>query len=141
MSVVMLSYGAHLVRTGQVAGPDLLAFVIYQLTLGGILSVGTMKYLKIVELFFSVLQEISQIYTALMSAAGASQSVFDYLDRKSVQKPNGTLQPDEFQGEIEFQNVSLVYPARPDETAVEVKILYLFSLNRFYLLTYLFFPT
>lgn len=76
-----------------------------------------------------------------MSAAGASQSVFDYLDRKSVQKPNGTLQPDEFQGEIEFQNVSLVYPARPDETAVEVKILYLFSLNRFYLLTYLFFPT
>lgn len=48
----MLSYGAHLVRTGQVAGPDLLAFVIYQLTLGGILSVGTMKYLKIVELFF-----------------------------------------------------------------------------------------
>jgi hypothetical protein len=39
MSVVMLSYGAKLVRTDQVAGPDLLAFVIYQLTLGSILSV------------------------------------------------------------------------------------------------------
>jgi hypothetical protein len=39
MSVVMLSYGAKLVSTNQVAGPDLLAFVIYQLTLGSILSV------------------------------------------------------------------------------------------------------
>ena len=34
MSVVMLSYGAKLVRDNYVAGPDLLAFVIYQLTLG-----------------------------------------------------------------------------------------------------------
>jgi hypothetical protein len=39
MSVVMLAYGARLVRDNQVAGPDLLAFVIYQLTLGSILSV------------------------------------------------------------------------------------------------------
>ncbi|CAF0843245.1 unnamed protein product [Rotaria sp. Silwood1] len=101
MSVVMLSYGAQLVRNNQVAGPDLLAFVIYQLTLGSILS------------------DISQIYTALMTAAGASQSVFDYLDRKPVQRPNGTLQPNEFRGEIEFNSVSLVYPARPGEIALQ----------------------
>ncbi|CAF3869423.1 unnamed protein product [Rotaria sp. Silwood2] len=101
MSVVMLSYGAQLVRNNRVAGPDLLAFVIYQLTLGSILS------------------DISQIYTALMTAAGASQSVFDYLDRKPVHKPNGTLQPQEFRGEIEFNSVSLVYPARPDEIALQ----------------------
>ncbi|CAF3568071.1 unnamed protein product [Rotaria sordida] len=100
MSVVMLYYGAELVRDNRVAGPDLLAFVIYQLTLGAILS------------------DISQIYTALMTAAGASQSVFDYLDRKPIQRPNGTLQPNEFRGEIEFNNVALVYPARPDEIAL-----------------------
>ncbi|CAF0758514.1 unnamed protein product [Rotaria sordida] len=100
MSVVMLYYGAELVRDNRVAGPDLLAFVIYQLTLGAILS------------------DISQIYTALMTAAGASQSVFDYLDRKPMQRPNGTLQPNEFRGEIEFNNVALVYPARPDEIAL-----------------------
>ena len=35
----MLSYGAKLVRDNYVTGPDLLAFIIYQLTLGGILSV------------------------------------------------------------------------------------------------------
>ncbi|CAF3850674.1 unnamed protein product [Rotaria magnacalcarata] len=101
MSVVMLSYGAHLVRNNRIAGPDLLAFVIYQLTLG------------------SILTDISQIYTALMTAAGASQSVFDYLDRKSTQRPNGTLQPAEFRGEIEFNDVSLFYPARPDEIALQ----------------------
>lgn len=39
MSVVMLSYGAKLVRDERVAGSDLLAFVIYQLTLGSVLSV------------------------------------------------------------------------------------------------------
>ena len=35
----MLTYGANLVSTNKVSGPDLLAFVIYQLTLGSILSV------------------------------------------------------------------------------------------------------
>jgi len=35
----MLAYGAKLVRDNCVTGPDLLAFIIYQLTLGGILSV------------------------------------------------------------------------------------------------------
>jgi ABC-type multidrug transport system fused ATPase/permease subunit len=55
-----------------------------------------------------------------MSAAGASQSVFDYLDRKPVQKRSGILQPHQFQGDIEFENVSLAYPARPDEIAIQV---------------------
>ncbi|CAF1118746.1 unnamed protein product [Adineta steineri] len=101
MSIIMLSYGAKLVRDNYVTGPDLLAFIIYQLTLGGILS------------------DISQIYTSLMSAAGASQSVFDYLDREPIQKVNGKLQPDKLQGDIEFNNVSLVYPARSDEIALQ----------------------
>ena len=56
-----------------------------------------------------------------MTAAGASQSVFDYLDRRPLQRPSGTLQPKEFRGEIEFNNVSLVYPARPNELAVQVR--------------------
>lgn len=55
-----------------------------------------------------------------MSAAGASRSVFDYLDRKPIQKSSGLLQSHEFRGDIEFKNVSLVYPARPDEIAVQV---------------------
>ena len=56
-----------------------------------------------------------------MSAAGASQSVFDYLDRQPSQTPSGSLQPEVFHGDIEFQDVSLVYPARPNEIAIEVR--------------------
>ena len=55
-----------------------------------------------------------------MTAAGASQSVFDYLDRQPVQKPTGQVQPTEFRGDIEFENVALTYPARPDEKAIQV---------------------
>ena len=55
-----------------------------------------------------------------MSAAGSSRTVFDYLDRKPIQKPSGLLQSHEFRGDIEFKNVSLAYPARPDEIAVQV---------------------
>ena len=55
-----------------------------------------------------------------MSAAGASQSVFEYLDRQSTQKSCGLCQPDDFQGDIEFQDVTLTYPARPAETALQV---------------------
>jgi ABC-type multidrug transport system fused ATPase/permease subunit len=58
-----------------------------------------------------------------MTAAGASQSVFDYLDRKPVQRSSGTLQPSELRGEIEFNNVSLIYPARPNDIAVQVNSL------------------
>ena len=39
MSIVMLSYGAKLVREQRVTGPDLYSFIIYQLTLGNLLSV------------------------------------------------------------------------------------------------------
>lgn len=35
----MLSYGAKLVRDHYITGHDLLAFIIYQLTLGSVLSV------------------------------------------------------------------------------------------------------
>lgn len=43
----MLTYGAKLVSSNQVAGPDLLAFVIYQLTLGSILSVNQFREIEI----------------------------------------------------------------------------------------------
>ena len=56
-----------------------------------------------------------------MTAAGSSQSVFEFVDRQPVQKLHGTLQPENLRGDIEFQNVSLVYPARPDEIAIQVE--------------------
>ncbi len=63
---------------------------------------------------------MSQIYSALKTAAGASESVFEYIDRNTQQKPSGTYTPNEFRGEIEFKEVSLTYPARPNEVAINV---------------------
>lgn len=39
----MLSYGAKLVNEGYISGPDLLAFIVYQLTLGSLLSVSVSR--------------------------------------------------------------------------------------------------
>ena len=55
-----------------------------------------------------------------MASAGASQTVFSYLDRQPVQKATGDFQPEEFRGDIQFEDVSLKYPARPNDTAIEV---------------------
>ncbi|CAF4406201.1 unnamed protein product, partial [Rotaria magnacalcarata] len=43
----------------------------------------------------------------------------EYLDRQPIQKPNGILQPRELIGDIEFNNVSLTYPARPNEITIQ----------------------
>lgn len=68
-----------------------------------------------------------------MTAAGASQSVFDYLDRRPLQRPSGTLQPKELRGEIEFNNVSLVYPARPTEVAIQVRNFFIDNSQRIFI--------
>ncbi len=64
MTITMLGYGAHLVHTEQVTSGDFISFVIYQLTLGSCIS------------------GLSGVYTGLMSASGASEKIFEYLDSK-----------------------------------------------------------
>ncbi|CAF2962861.1 unnamed protein product [Rotaria sp. Silwood2] len=54
-----------------------------------------------------------------MTAVGATQSVSDYLDRKPMQKPSDIIQRHELHGDIEFDNVSLIYPARSNEIAIQ----------------------
>ncbi|CAF4105508.1 unnamed protein product [Rotaria sp. Silwood2] len=54
-----------------------------------------------------------------MKAVGATQSVSDYLDRKPMQKTSSIIQLHELQGDIEFDNASLISLRRPnnhDET-------------------------
>ena len=52
MTVTMLTYGAHLVATGQTSSGDFISFVIYQLTLA------------------TCLEGLTSVYTGLMNAAG-----------------------------------------------------------------------
>nr|QUF59444.1 ATP-binding cassette transporter Abcb9 [Brachionus angularis] len=99
MTVSMLAYGAHLVTTGQISSGDFISFVIFQLTLG------------------ACLEGLTSVYTGLMSAAGASEKIFEYLDIKPKLQITRNYEPDFIQGAIEFKNISFTYPTRL-ETAV-----------------------
>ncbi len=96
MTMTMLSYGAHLVSTQQISSGDFISFVIYQLTLA------------------ACLEGLTSVYTGLMSAAGASEKIFEYLDIKPELQITRAYEPDNVRGAIEFRNVSFSYPTRPD---------------------------
>ncbi|XP_032505897.1 antigen peptide transporter 2 isoform X3 [Phocoena sinus] len=55
----------------------------------------------------------------MLSNVGAAEKVFCYLDRKPNLPPTGTLAPPTLQGLMEFQNVSFVYPNRPDQPVLK----------------------
>ena len=66
------------------------------------------------------LQILGNVYTGLMQAAGASEKVFEYIDREPEIKNDGTLAPKGLKGQIEFKNVSFHYPSRPDTPVLKV---------------------
>jgi len=56
-----------------------------------------------------------------MQAIGASEKVFEYIDRKpEIPLSSGTLAPDRLCGRIEFNNVCFSYPGRPDTVVLKV---------------------
>ena len=67
-----------------------------------------------------VLQTLVYIFGDMLSNVGAAEKVFRYLDRKPDLPPPGTLAPSTLQGLVNFQNVSFVYPSRPDQPALQV---------------------
>lgn len=80
-----------------------------------------------------LIQSISYVYTGLMQAIGASQKVFEFIDRKPLVKPEGgNVRPNKLQGRIEFHNVSFAYPTRPDSLVLKVRLPSGQGLNRGY---------
>ena len=102
MTISMLTFGAHLVTTDQITSGDFMSFVIYQLTLS------------------TCLEGLTSVYTGLMSAAGASEKIFEYLDIKPTLQITRSYEPDRVQGAIEFRNVSFSYPTRLDAPILKV---------------------
>lgn len=63
---------------------------------------------------------MGSVYTGLMQAVGASEKVFEYIDREPANSQHGSLAPSEIQGAIEFKDVCFSYPTRPDIQVLKV---------------------
>ncbi|OWF56666.1 ATP-binding cassette sub-family B member 9-like [Mizuhopecten yessoensis] len=96
LTASVLYYGGHLVISAKLSGGNLVSFVLYQMQLG------------------ECLDSIGNVYTGLMQAAGASQKVFEYMDRTPNILNNGTVAPHCVHGRIEFKDVTFAYPSRND---------------------------
>ncbi|CAM6128352.1 unnamed protein product [Calypogeia fissa] len=101
--VAVVVYGAHLTINGHMTTGALTAFILYSLTVG--LS----------------LASLSGIYTTAMKAVGASQRVFQLLDRVSSMPKAGDKLPvkDSADAEVRIEDVWFAYPSRPNDTVLK----------------------
>jgi len=96
--VVVLWIGAQDVLAGSITPGRLSQFVLYAVLAAGGLS------------------ELSQVWGEIAQASGAAERLFEILDIKpQIEAPTHPLpMPRPAKGQVEFRDVSFVYPGRPD---------------------------
>jgi ATP-binding cassette subfamily B protein len=97
----VLWYGGRLVMTGKMTLGDLTSFLLYAMAvtvaLGG----------------------LGSLWTEFMSTLGASERVFELLDRDpGIPLAQGIIPPS-IEGQVQFQRVSFHYPTRPGITILQ----------------------
>lgn len=93
---VVLWYGGHLVLEDAMSVGALISFILYTLIVSGALA------------------GLASLYSSFMSAAGASERVFELMDRVTSIPRSGGEKLSNPQGTISFQDVCFAYPTRPD---------------------------
>ena len=68
-------------------------------------------------------QSIGYVYTGLMQAVGASNKVFEFIDRKPDIPNSGKLSPAKLEGRLDFKDVTFAYPTRPEMDVLKVRML------------------
>ncbi|XP_063959640.1 ABC-type oligopeptide transporter ABCB9-like [Lytechinus pictus] len=91
--ILALFYGSHLVLFGKMSGGTFVSFVLYQRQIGN----------NIATMFNG--------FSHIMRAAGASRKVFELIDLTHSSAKKGSLMPEEFDGQLEFKDVTFAYPA------------------------------
>ncbi|KAI5080507.1 hypothetical protein GOP47_0003690 [Adiantum capillus-veneris] len=101
--VIVVVYGANLTINGKMTAGSLTSFILYSLTVGSNVST------------------LSNIYTAAMRAVGASQRVFQLLDRVSTlpQPGKGCPLSGADKAEMELDSVWFSYPSRPNDWVLQ----------------------
>uniref|UniRef100_A0AAX7TMW8 Transporter 1, ATP-binding cassette, sub-family B (MDR/TAP) n=1 Tax=Astatotilapia calliptera TaxID=8154 RepID=A0AAX7TMW8_ASTCA len=65
---------------------------------------------------------VMRYYPQVKKAIGASEKIFEYLDRKPQVPPDGTLAPENLQGHIQFKNVTFSYNGKLNEENLVLKV-------------------
>lgn len=91
----VLWFGGNMLVEGTISIGELTSFLLYTLTVA-----------------FS-LAALSSLYEDFMKALGASERVFELMDRKST-IVGGNLKPEGLAGHIHFKDLHFAYPSRPD---------------------------
>jgi ABC transporter fused permease/ATP-binding protein len=89
-------YGGRLVQSGSMTAGELIAFILY--TVGVAVSIGA----------------LSGVYGDFMRAVGASERVFQLIDRKPVLEGSGGKRLPAVTGHVRFDGVKFRYPERAD---------------------------
>jgi ABC transporter fused permease/ATP-binding protein len=98
---LILWMGARMVVTGEMSMGDLTAFLLYTFTVAAALSA------------------LSSLYADLMKAIGASERVFELLDRPLGLESGGGAVLARPRGEVAFDDVRFAYPTRPDRLVLD----------------------
>jgi len=91
----VLWYGGRMLSQGELSMGTLTSFMLYTFTLA--FSIGA----------------LSGLYEDFNKALGASERVFELLDRKPVVS-GGSQHPEKVAGAVTFDKISFQYPTRPD---------------------------
>ncbi|XP_037532638.1 antigen peptide transporter 1 [Nematolebias whitei] len=103
LKVFILYYGGTLVSRGAVSSGDLVSFVLYELQ------------------FASAVEAVMRYYPEVKKAIGASEKIFEYLDREPQTPPSGTLAPENLKGCVQFKNIKFSYSGTTDENNLVLK--------------------
>jgi len=102
MIVGLLSYARLQIKAGSMSTGDFTSFVVALL------------------LLFEPVKRLTGIHNIFQQALGASQKVFEYLDRdQQIKEQQGATRLSRFQKGIAFENVSFHYPAAPERIVLE----------------------
>ena len=97
---LVLLYGGWLVADGLMEGSELAKYGGY--TMMAAISLGA----------------LSGLYEDFMKSLGASERVFELIDREPT-VVSGPKTPDSVQGHLKFQDVDFAYPTRPDHPVLK----------------------
>ncbi|KAI5092398.1 antigen peptide transporter 1 [Silurus meridionalis] len=101
LKVSILYYGGQLVAGNDVSSGDLVSFVLYELQ------------------FSHAVEALMSYYPRVKKAVGASEKIFEYVDRKPDVPPDGSLAPKTLSGHVRFDNITFAYPTRQDENVLK----------------------